>query len=1043
MTVSGRPVAGLRARRLLASLALADGRPRSATRLIDDIWEDDPPRSPQQALQTQISRLRPLLGGGSIEGVGTAYRLTGVESDLAQAQRLVAGGGNANIAEATTLWRGAPGDDLGAESPVARDLRRAATAVRRRLDDALAAAALNDGDFGLAREIAENRCAEDPLDESAHVLAMRALAGEGRRADALAVFARLRRRLAKDLGVEPGAEAAALHAELIDDSIETVRAPRRPRSVGLRAEATPLIGRDDDLAALLRAIEDHRVVTILGPGGVGKTRIANAVGNALADRGLPVFLVELASVRNGADVISALAQALDVGEADLSAPGLPRLAVGDLDARLVDGLRGRASVLILDNCEHVVDASARVVADLIAAEPLLRVVTTSRAPLQIAAEQVHPLPRLRVDGADSPAIELFRVRARGVRPDLELPEGEVTALCRRLDGLPLAIELAAARTRTMSVEEVGRRLAERLDVLRSSDRTAPDRHRTLHAVIEWSWDLLEDDSRDALRRLCRFPAGFSAAAAATVLRSGPIDDALEALDALVNQSLLGFSEDGGQPRYRMLEMVREFGEEQLGAAARTEVDTAMAGWARDFAADVHRRFESGLDRTLITIVATELENLVWVLRRSLAGDPATVVTVFPLIAGFWAMRGMHAEVRAWTEPILRALPAPPADPDDQTREKWQWTLLLVIGHSIPDRALRSIALGRSLVRVLHRPALRFNLAAELLSSLLLSQTVTDSVRTALRATSSLNPEVRQIALGLRLTLRENAGNLHGALADGDALHATMNPNDPWLTATLAVRTGSVYSQQGRWGEAVDYYRTGVTSLASIGADEDEQQARGFLIASLLAVGRLEEAERELTILADGWRPGDGDPQGYPEVAAGMLVGFAELARARGRSGTALYAQAGRLLVDQHPMVARDPGALMVLSVIVTGLSLGGDWAHARSIVDLVRDGLRDMFSPAGWHDVPQAATLAMATGLLLSTDPAEDDDSRRTGATLMLLGKRLDARRDYRTLDEVYQRSRSYSALTEAQWREIADRVASMSRRNAVDEFCRLVIDRQ
>ncbi|MFT4201365.1 ATP-binding protein, partial [Gordonia sp. (in: high G+C Gram-positive bacteria)] len=913
--------------------------------------------------------------------------------------------------------------------------------------------ALRDGDFAGARALAEERCAADPLDEPAHVLLMKALAGEGRRSDALAVFARLRRRLAADLGVSPGGEATAVHAELLAD--DDTRAPtprRRGRTVGLRADPTPLIGREEDLAALLAASDAHRVVTVLGPGGVGKTRMANTVGNVLAERGLPVFFVPLASVRDNDDVVAALAQALDVGETDMTTPGRPRLQAGDLADRLADAVRGRESVLILDNCEQVVDACARIVDDLIATEPQLRVLTTSRAPLQIAAEQVYPLPVLDVDGTDASAVELFTVRARAVRPDVDLPADTVVDLCRHLDGLPLAIELAAARTRTLSVDEIAQRLAERFDLLRSADRTAPDRHRTLRAVIGWSWDLLDEDARDALRRLCRFPAGFSADAAARVL-SAPVGDpgVDDVLDALVNQSLLGVADAAGHTRYRMLEMVREFGEEQLDDATGVPVDAAMAAWARRFATDIRRRGESGTDRALINDVAIEVENLIWVLRRALADrtgvdgkatpeSATTIVTVFPLIAAFWGMRGMHAEIHAWAQRILDALPPPPVDPDEQTRELWQATLLGIIGQSLGVRDLRGVGRGRAALRRLYRRDLRLQLPLELLGSLAVTRSIPDGVRTVVRAAESDNPEVRQLALALRHNLRENAGNLTGAMNDAEALRGYMNPDDPFLSSMISVSTASVYSQQGRWEEAVGFYRTGASNLASIGADDDEQQARGFLVGSLIAMGRYDEADRELAILADGWRPGDPVPQGNPEAIAGMMLAFAELAAARGEPSLEMYEQAGRLLVDGHPMAARDPGALMVLSVIVAGLALGGSWRSARTVVSAVLEGMTQMFTPRGWHDVPQAATMALATGLVLSGDPDVDDgQTRLDGAELMLLADRLGARRDYRSLNEVRDDMRAHSPVTDAQWEELADRVASMSRRDAIDEFFRLV----
>lgn len=656
VTVAGVEVPGVRARRLLVSLALAGGRARTADRLIGDVWGDTPPKSPHSALHTQISRLRPILGDGTVDGVGNGYRLQGLRTDLDLAHDALADGDTAAIDDAAALWRGTPGDDLGADDELAQELRRRASALAAQLDDARGQRALAAGDYATARLLAEKRCAQDTLDESAHMLLMRALDGQGRRGEALAVFSRLRRELATELGVDPGPAATALNAELLrpSGSPQPATPPhRRGRATGLRAESTPLVGRDDDLRAIVAEVEAHRVVTVLGPGGVGKTRIANAVGNEFAAQGKSVFFVPLASVRVDDDVVAALATALGVGEVDISASGRPRLAVGELADRLADAVRGRPTLLILDNCEQVVDGAARIVADLVAAEPDLSVLTTSRSPLLIAAEQVYPLPVLRVDGADASAVELFMMRARSVRPTAELPADKVAVLCAHLDGLPLAIELAAARIRTMAVDEITARLVARFDLLRSADRTAPDRHRTLHAVIEWSWDLLDDSARTALRRMCRFPAGFSLAAAAQVLGSegAELDDAL---DALVNQSMLQVTESAGRVRYRMLEMVREFGEEKLSGSADGEpddVDAAMARWARAYARDARERYDRSADRSLIVSMQDETENLVWVLRCACetdgAPDSLTIVTVFPAVAAFWAMRGLHAEVRSW------------------------------------------------------------------------------------------------------------------------------------------------------------------------------------------------------------------------------------------------------------------------------------------------------------------------------------------------------------------------------------------------------------
>ncbi|MFW0791147.1 BTAD domain-containing putative transcriptional regulator [Gordonia sp. CPCC 205333] len=1037
VTVAGAEVAGVRAKRLLVSLALAGGRARSADRLIDDVWGESPPKSPQSALHTQISRLRHLLGDGSIAGVGSGYRLDGVITDLDLVENALARGDSVAIGEAASLWRGAPGDDLGAEDELVRELRRRARNVAGKLDDARGASALRVGDYATARELAEKRCVTDPLDESAHILLMKALAGEGRRGEALAVYSRLRRALATELGVDPGSEATALNAELLSDAPDSsgsMGLSRRGKTSGLRAESTPLVGRDDDLRTIVELLDAHRVVTILGPGGVGKTRIANAVGNEYAAQGKTVHFVPLASVRDGADVVAALATALGVGETEISASGRPRLAVGELADRLADAVRGRPTLLILDNCEQIIASAAQVVADLIAAEPELSVVTTSRSPLLIAAEQVYPLPVLRVGGADSSAVELFVMRARSVRPTADLPIGKVAELCSHLDGLPLAIELAAARIRAMTVDEITQRLVARFDLLRSTDRTAPDRHRTLHAVIEWSWDLLDDAARGALRRMCRFPAGFSSDAAAAVLgcSGAELDDTL---DALVNQSLLEVTESGGRVRYRMLEMVREFGEEKLQQTGNGDgINDAMAQWARAYSRSARAHYDESANRALIASMEEEAENLVWVLRRacepSHAPDTVTIVTVFPAVAVFWAMRGLHAEVRSWGLRLTDLLPAPTRDMPDDVRELWQLTLTAACVHLLLQPVIRQLAKARWYLRILHRPEHRLDQPMEFLSSILLSRSAYAGLRVVVLATRSDNPEVRRGALALRMNLRENLGNLDGALRDGETLRESSNPGDPWQ-AMIDVSTASIYGQQANWQTALGFYRKGIAQLEEIGADEDQLQARGYVVVTLIAMGDLVGAQRELDVLSRGWRPEDPDPQGNPEVIAAMMVCHGELARTRGEPSGQLYWRAGDLLVREHPLVASDPGAVMVLSVIVIGLVLSGDGPRAWEFLATVADGVESTFAQTGWHDMPQAGAMALAAGLAVSTQRGAVLD----GAVLMLTGKRLMARQDYPALCEVRARMQELSGLDDVRWGAESARIGAMSRRSAIAEL--------
>ncbi|MET9325349.1 BTAD domain-containing putative transcriptional regulator [Tsukamurella sp. NPDC003166] len=1040
VVVGGRSVPGVRARRLLVALVLADGRPVSADRLIDEVWGDEPPRSPHAALHTQISRLRTLLRPVTIEAVAGGYRLD-ADTDLARAEAAVREGEGHVVA--MRLWRGAPGDDLDGLGPSTHLARRAASAFDR-LETRVAADALETGDHPAAQAIAERRIAADPLDESARVLLMRALAGAGRTSEALAAYAELRRVAITELGTDPGAEATSLHRALLAGAGPAPSASAG--AVGLPAQVTPLIGRDDEVAELVDLLADRRIVTVLGPGGVGKTRIAEAVGAALARAGTAVYYVPLASVRSADGVLPAIARVLGLAEPDLGADGLPRMTIRDLGERLLEHLGRRRCLLVLDNCEQVVDACADVVTDLVAGAAGVTVLATSRSPLQLRAEWVHPLPELGTEGAGSAAVELFGERARAVRPDVWLPVEAVAELCRRLDGLPLAIELAAARVRTLGVEEITARLEQRFALLRSADRSAPDRHRTLHAVIEWSWDLLEPDAQLSLRRLCRFPAGFDAEAASATTGLDPLalDDALA---SLANQSLLRVTENGGRTRYRMLETVREFGEERLAEGGPTvrsgsesaDVDAAMAVWAADVAVRMWREYRSVGGHGVIGRLAEDIENLVFVLRiavaEMVAGDATatrTVIRVFPLIAGLWSMRSLHGQVQEIGHRIVGALPDPRAalaeGVDEEERELWQATLLASCAAPGVDPRARHLARGRTMVRRLYRSDLLLNRPMDYFSALFLQHSVTGVLRLVVAGVDSPADEVRLPALAARMNLRENRGDLVGALQDSQAISALGHAGDAWADAMLAMSTGSVYGQRADWEEAVRCYRIAAEKLASIGADEDGKQATAYLVAGLCCLGRIDEAASLQRMLEDGWHPKGPDPDGGPEVAASVLIGAAELARLRGAPDATLYRRAGELLVRRIPNGGRDPGGEMLVATALLGVVECGAAETGRELVAALIAGDEAMFGITGYWDLPQAATMALAVGSYLVATAPESEEA----AVLISLARRLGARQDYPVMHAALQRFAAPSDLPDERWRAEADRIAGLSRSRAV-----------
>ncbi|MBM7366987.1 BTAD domain-containing putative transcriptional regulator [Gordonia hydrophobica] len=1052
VTLDGREITGARAKRLLVALALAAGQSLSAERLIDDVWGDDPPKSPASALHTQISRLRTVSAPAHIDGSDGRYRLTGATTDMdLVADRLAAD----DPAGAAALWRGAPGDDLGA-APVADHLADRARRLRLRVDEALARDALARGAFDVAAECARERLRTDPLDESAAVLLMTALAELGRTNEALTVFSRLRRTLVEQLGADPGPEATVLNARLLAASQTRVPAPPRrlpSPGAGLRDTGTELIGRAADLTTITADLETHRVVTVQGPGGVGKTRIATEIGRRLAQDGRAVYFVPLASVRNGDDLLAAVAGALGVGESELSNAG-PRKVSAGLSERLQDALRGSSAVLILDNCEQVIDACAVLVDSILAAGPGLRILTTSRSPLLIPAEQVYQLPVLSVAGRHPSAVELFCRRARAVRPDAVMDMAAVADLCARLDGLPLAIELAAARVRTMRVEEISQRLGERFQLLRSADRTVPDRHRTLSAVIEWSWDLLDDAPRTVLARLSLFPGGFSRAAAERLsgLAGVVLDDALA---ALADQSLLQVYDDGGETRFRMLEMVREFGEQQLRETAdEAAVAAAMRLWATDFARDLRTRVEASSDGELVVDTRREADNLIWALRSGLAAtDPAaleTVVQVFPVVGVYWATRGLHPEIQIWGRRVLDALTVPPPRLDDDARRAWQASVVIAVMHMMPIGEMRSIAKGRMLLRRLANRGAIFTDPFELLAAMMLCRTVYGFYRLVVEACAEFRPPaIRGLGLAVRLNMKENFGNLVGAGRDSEQLAEVEGGLNVFVSAVADIATASVHSQQGHWRTALRLYESSERRFVELDAVDDLQQVRGYIVANRLQLGDYRRARADLDAVRCGWLPGDPAPQGNPETAAVMMLVTAEYLRTAPPSAdtddlggdavdvAGIYRQAGQTLLAGHPMAARDPGAVMTIAAAAAGLLCLDEAESAAEFAGAVLAQSGDLMM-TGWVDIPQTGNLALVTGAAVCRLSPGDPD----GVALLILAQRLRVRHDYPAMHELIGRRRELSGADDAGWAAAVDAYGHLPRRRALAETQRIFDER-
>ncbi|MFF8369758.1 BTAD domain-containing putative transcriptional regulator [Streptomyces lydicus] len=581
-------VPGARLRGLLIALALKPGQVVPKGSLVDWIWGEHPPADAANALQRLVSRLRKALPDGMVEGQPDGYRLA-VEPyavDAVRFERLVLAGqartedGSGRVRllrEALGLWRGAALQDVGLQDSAAFDaavgrlegLRLTATEERADADVALGRGA------EVVTELTD-LVAAHPVRERLVATLMRALVAAGRDSEALLVYQRTREALADTLGVDPSPELSAVHVALLRG--ELGRRAESPKT-NLRAELTSFVGKDADVAAVRELIAEHRLTTLTGPGGSGKTRLATETARTLlGDLPDGAWLVELAAL--GADG--------DVAQSTLAGLGLRDTLLGEapnaeLTDRLIAAIREREGLLILDNCEHVIESAAVFAHRVLGECRRLRILATSREPLGITGEALWPVEPLALPAEDAgpgeiesaPAVRLLRDRAGAVRPDLTVDAptlATMVRICRALDGMPLAIELAAARLRTMSVDQLAHRLDDRFRLLTSGSRTALPRHKTLRAVVDWSWELLTDAERMVLRRLSVFSGGASLAAAERVCAGDAVEQeqVLELLTALTEKSLL-LAEGDSASRFRMIGTIKEYAGQRLAEAGETDL----------------------------------------------------------------------------------------------------------------------------------------------------------------------------------------------------------------------------------------------------------------------------------------------------------------------------------------------------------------------------------------------------------------------------------------------------------------------------------------
>jgi predicted ATPase/DNA-binding SARP family transcriptional activator len=918
-------VPGARLRGLLAALALEPGHVVPNATLVDWIWGDRPPADAASALQRLASRLRKALPAGLVEGQTGGYRLT-VDPDAVDAvrfERLVgqARAGQARTEQARTgqahpgedsqrvrllreslaLWRGAAMQDVGLQESAAFDaavtrlegLRL--TALEDRFDTEVG---LGHG-AALVTELAD-LVAAHPLRERLVAALMRALVAAGRDSEALLVYQRTREALAEELGVDPSPGLSALHVALLRGELGQ---RQESRKTNLRAELTSFVGKDADVAAVRDLIAGHRLTTLTGPGGSGKTRLATETARTLlGDLPDGAWLVELAAIGadgdkgggpegqgGGNNIAQSTLTALGLRDALQS--GTPNAELTD---RLIAAIREREALLILDNCEHVIEAAAAFAHRVLGECRRLRILATSREPLGITGEALWPVGPLAWPEGDagpdeiesSPAVRLLRDRAGAVRRELAVPHqlddrtlATMARVGRALEGMPLAIELAAARLRTMSIDQLARRLDDRFRLLTSGSRTALPRHRTLRAVVDWSWELLTGAERMVLRRLSVFSGGASLEAAEQVCADGQQvepEQVLDLLTALAEKSLL-VAEGDGAPRYRMTGTIREYAGQRLAEAG--ESDLARRAHLAYFTeltetADPHLRRAEQLD--WLVILEAEHDNISAAMRGALAAGEAAGAMRLGAGAGWYWWLGGHK-----TEGLELLTTA--ADTPGEVTDEIRALVSAIVVHFVSDGRNDEHQLA-DWIHQAYRYSQRSRSRNPLLALVVPLERMLQAPDAFLPAFELVldneDPWVRALArlqLGkLRIVFGQDAGEadayLETALTEFQALGERFGI---WFALTeLADRAAT----RGELVSACEYYEQAIVAVTEVGSADDVIRMRSRQAQLYWLLGD-EDASAASMAAAQRY----ADRVTWPDALAELALARAELARWAGQA----------------------------------------------------------------------------------------------------------------------------------------------------------------
>lgn len=937
----GQPLPGPRMRALFDALIAASPRMQTSEDLIAEIWPDAPPANPKKALQILVARARGATASHVIESVSGGYRLGIAPSSV-------------DVLAARELAREAQqhfdSGDVAATRAVlteAADLRLGELSAQLRRLEALAAAQSGEP-AALGRLEKLIGAPEFDSDEELLAAYFRALKRAQGPARAVQAFSTHRARLQEELGMDPGPLLQKVERELLGADV--------PIRTGIIHDATSLLGRDADLANLHRLLEQKRIVSIIGTGGLGKTRLARAIGRSTQLS--QSHFVDLTAVNPHENLAAEIAVALNLRPHSMRGD-ISVQENAELRTQIARHLNRTPTLLILDNCEHVIEPIADLVAFLTASTTDLKILTTTRTALQVAGEHHYDLNALDVESA----VELFTERARAVRTDAVLPQAETAQLVSQLEGIPLAIELAAAKMRFMSVAEIQDRLSDRFALLQGRMRTAPERHQTMFAVLDWSWNLLTPNEQRALQHFALLPGGLSTQLAEDIFPEGGIP----ALEALIEQSLLNVTEVSAGVRYRMFETVREFALHQLeqDSQERVRALAARTNWAGAYSKRLCTALHGPDQISAMNAVRAEETNLSEAAQYAVAADEAeAALQILTALVWYWIIAGQFQRILMFFGTL---------------ETKWStWNLdetaaenvrIVLTGLLIPQ-AFGVRLKGENLRQTFEELGASNTIdPVRGFGEVLLTLGVSEQEK-KLQKLEALgqhpDPNIAMPALQGLAYMHENGGDPRRV---AEVIRRSLAISDPaarpWPRVMQEALLAQLHLQLGEVDVAQAYASEILGVLNELGAIEEMRVCHAIFTVAALHASDFAAAERELEQLEEFDKR-----HGYLDSSIGVL-GRAELAFARGETaeGLALYDQ-----WRQHAPVLEVPGVIeqpqfapwLLFSEATTLVAFArfGAEGQGRELFHSLTDKLWQLTNdPPEWQDYPALGMVPFAVGV--------------------------------------------------------------------------------